>query len=847
MNSPLLKKALPHIIAIVVFWIVSVAFNKTALEGKVLRQSDVQQFTGMAQQSVEFREKYGHYPLWSESMFGGMPGYNIAFEGTSAINIGYLNHLFYVGAKPIYFFFIACVCFYILTQVLGLSLMVSLLGSIAYAFATFNPILVAVGHNTELIAIGYLPAVIAGALLILRGRYLGGTALMTVFFGLEVSTQHLQIVYYTGIITGILVLVYLITNWKEIKLKHILISSSLIAFSLVIGLLTYAYTLLPTKEVATVTMRGRKSQLTPTDTKNKTQGGLNKDYAFSWSYGIQETLTLFVPGMQGGGSAGKMITGDSKFADRLSEAGVPEENALEMVNSSAYWGEQPFTAGPVYLGAVICFLFILGMVYVQSWHKWWILSICLVGIIMAWGRHFAFVNYFLFDHFPLYSKFRAPSMALVMPQLGFALLAVLGVQEFTDSIEKKIFEFKKFKKVLYVSGGLIVLSLLIFLMSDFKGTNDSRMKEQYLSNITQQVAQGKQPTPEMQQQATQIVNGWMSALHDDRKSIFQADLVRSILFVVLAAGLCWFYFRGKLKPVVFLSGLLILSSFDILTEGKKYLGEESYVEPETLEAAFTMTDADRQIKADPEKNFRVLDMSTGDPFQSAHTSYYHNSVGGYHPAKLALYNDLIEHQLVKGNQMVYNMLNTKYIIQRGQDGRDIARLNPGAFGSCWLVSNIHFVNNADQEMAALDSINVRDTAIVENIFKDRIPFMPVKDSASSIRLLENLNDKISYTFKSKSNQFAVFSEIYYDKGWNAFIDGKPAPYCKVDYVLRGMSIPAGEHMIEFRFEPQSYIMGNRLSVWASIITYILLIAAALQLLGIIGPKRNPGLKTQAKG
>ncbi len=267
----------------------------------------------MAQQSVEFREKYGHYPLWSESMFGGMPGYNIAFEGTSAINIGYLNHLFYVGAKPIYFFFIACVCFYILTQVLGLSLLVSLLGSIAYAFATFNPILVAVGHNTELIAIGYLPAVIAGALLILRGRYLGGTALMTVFFGLEVSTQHLQIVYYTGIITGILVLVYLITNWKEIKLKHILISSSLIAFSLVIGLLTYAYTLFPTREVATETMRGGKSQLTPTDTKNKTQGGLNKDYAFSWSYGIQETLTLFVPGMQGGGSAGKDDHGGFKI------------------------------------------------------------------------------------------------------------------------------------------------------------------------------------------------------------------------------------------------------------------------------------------------------------------------------------------------------------------------------------------------------------------------------------------------------------------------------------------------------------------------------------------------------
>jgi Bacterial membrane protein YfhO len=828
MNSSLLKKALPHIIAIAVFWIVSVAFNKTALEGKTLRQSDVQGFTGMAQQSIEFREKYGHYPLWTESMFGGMPGYNIAFEGTSAINIGYLNHLFYVGPKPIYFFFIACVCFYILTQVFSLSLLISLLGSIAYAFATFNPVLVSVGHNTEFIAIGYLPAVIAGALLILRRKYLGGTALMTVFFGLEVSTQHLQVVYYTGIMIGIIAIVYLITNWKEIKIKHILIANSLIACSLIIGLLSYAYTLLPTKDVATETMRGGKSQLTPVDTKNKTQGGLNKDYAFSWSYGIQETLTLFVPGMQGGGSSGKMITGNSKFADKLTEAGMPEENALDLANGRAYWGEQPFTSGPVYLGAVICFLFILGMVYVKSWHKWWILSICLVGIVMAWGRHFAFINYFLFDNLPLYSKFRAPSMALVMPQLGFALLAALGLQEFMDSVERKELNFKKFKNVLYISGGLVIVSILIFFMSDFKSDGDVRVKDQFVSNITQQMAQGKQPTPDMQQQAMQTVNGWMSALHEDRKGIFQSDLLRSILFVVLAAALCWFYFRGKIKPVVLLSGLLVISSYDILTEGNKYLSEDTYTEPETIEASFTMSAADKRIQADPEKNFRVLDMSSGDPFQDAHTSYFHNSVGGYHPAKLALYNDLIEHQLTKGNQRVYDMLNTKYIIRKTQDGREEAMVNAGAYGSSWLVSDIHFVNNADQEMAALDSMNTRDTAIVENIFKDRIPFMPVKDSAASIRLIENLNDKISYSFKSKANQFAVFSEIYYDKGWNAFIDGKPSPYCKVDYVLRGMAIPAGDHTIEFRFEPQSYIMGNRLSVWASIITYLLLIAAALQ-------------------
>ena len=798
----------------------------------MLRQADVQGYTGMARQSQEFKEKHGHFPLWTESMFSGMPAYNIAMDATSSITIGYLNRIFYFTPKPVYFFFIACICFYILTQVFSLTLLISLLGSLAFAFSTFNPILVSVGHETELVAIGYMPAVIAGLLLILRGKYLGGTALLTLFFGLQISTQHLQIVYYTGLIIAIICIVYGVTSWKEKKFKHLLIVYSLIAISLGIGMMNYAIALLPTQEFAAETMRGGKSQLTAVDAKNKTKGGLDKEYAFRWSYGISETLTLFVPGMQGGGSSGKVISGESKFADKLSEAGIPEDTGLAMANSNAYWGDQPGTAGPVYLGAVICFLFILGMVYVKSWHKWWILSVCIVGIVLAWGRHLPFINYFLFDHLPLYSKFRAPSMALVMPQIGFALLAALGLQEFISSKENKEISVKNFKTVFIASASLLLLSIIIFFMSDFKSDSDARLKDNYISSIVQQMKQGKQPVAEVQQQANQVVGGWMSALHEDRKGIFQGDLFRSIIFVVLAAGLCWFYFRGKIKPVVLLSGLLILSSYDLMAEGKIYLNDENYTEPENIEAFFAMTDADARIKADPEKNFRVFDMAGGDPFQDAHTSYYHNSIGGYHPAKLALYNDLIEHQLSKGNQMVYNMLNTKYIIQKGRDGKVVAVPNPAAFGSCWLVSEILFVNNADQEMAALDSTNLRDTAVVENIYKSRIAFMPQKDSSASIHLIENLNDKISYGFKSKTNQFAVFSEIYYDKGWNAFIDGKTATYCRVNYVLRGMSVPAGDHTIEFRFEPKSYVLGNQISVWAAILTYLLLIAAFLQVLGI---------------
>jgi hypothetical protein len=466
------------------------------------------------------------------------------------------------------------------------------------------------------------------------------------------------------------------------------------------------------------------------------------------------------------------------------------------------------------------------MVYVKSWHKWWILAITIIGIVLAWGKNLSAVNYFLFDHLPYYSKFRAPSMALILPQLAFPLLAILGLQELIESKESREIIWKKFRKVLYITGGLVLISFLAYMMSDYKSDTDNRVRENFSSGIIQQMSRGKQPTPEMQQQASQIVNGLMTGLQDDRKGIFGSDLLRSLIFVLLGAGIIWLYLKDKIKASYLFAGLLLLSSYDLLAEGKKYLNEDTYVEPENIEASFSLSDADKKIKADPEKNFRVLDESGGDPFQDSHTSYYHNSVGGYHPAKLAIYNDLIEHQLAKGNQEVYNMLNTKYIIQKSRDGReDVAIMNPGAFGSCWLVSAIKYVATADQEMAALDSLNLRDTAVVQQSFMGDIPFMPVKDSTASVKLIENLNDRITYQFQAKSNQFAVFSEIYYSRGWNAFIDGKKSPYAKVDYVLRGMAVPAGTHTIEFRFEPQSFILGNKISIWATIITYLLLIAA----------------------
>jgi hypothetical protein len=832
MNSSLLKKAVPHIIAIVVFLVVAMVYNKPALQGKVLEQSDVIQYNGMAQQSKEYKIKYGHFPLWMESAFSGMPAYNIALEGTSVITIGYFYYLFNLGLpKPIFFFFTACVCFYILTQVFKLNSFLGVLGSIAYAYATFDPILVAVGHDTEIQAISYLPAVIAGILLILQGRYLLGAALTTLMFGMQISTQHLQVIYYTGIITGFILLAYFISSWKQKRPQQHIITLLVVAGSLIVGFMNYALVMLPTKEYASETMRGGKSELTQVDKNNKSKGGLDKDYAFMWSYGIKETLTLFVPGMSGGGSGGKEITGYSKFADKLEEVGIPEDNALRMANNSVYWGAQSRgTSGPVYLGAVMCFLFILGIVFVNSWHKWWILAVTVFAIVLSWGSNFPAVNYFLFDHMPLYNKFRAPTMALIIPQFTFPLLSILGLQQLICSGESKELVWIKFKKVLYGISGLLLITLAVYFFSDYKSDNDSAVKQNMSNNFLQSMAKGKQPTPEMEQQARQVVSGIFNGLEEDRKSIFGSDMIRSFLFVLISTLLVWLFIKNRIKPVILLSSLIVLSSYDLLAEGTKYLNDDTYLDTDALESVFAPTPAEQKIKADPEKNFRVLDESSGDPFQDSHASYFFNSVGGYYGAKLALYDDIIQRQLIKGNQRVFNMLNTKYIIQKGQDGHDLAMLNPGAFGACWLVSAIKFVNTSDEEMAALDSMNVRDTAIVQRSYAGDIPFMPIKDSTASIKLIENENDKISYQFQAKSNQFVVFSEIYYNKGWDAYIDGKKSLYCRVDYVLRGMPVPAGSHTIEFRFQPESFIIGNRISIWAAIITYLLVIAAFVSVL-----------------
>jgi Bacterial membrane protein YfhO len=827
MNSTFLKKALPHIIAIAVFLIVAVVYCRPTLQGKVVSQSDLLQWKEMAQQSFEYKDKFGHFPLWTESTFSGMPAYTIAMDATSSFTYGYLNYVLSLGLpQPISFFYIACVCFYLLMVVLKVNPWVGILASLAYAYCSYDPVIIVTGHITKMEAISYAPGLLAALLLLFQRRYLWGTFLLAIFVAFQLQTQHLQIVYYTFLSMGLLTVFYLANAFRLGEWRPALIAIGLAAIAVAIGYATSTVGTMPVQEYTKETMRGGRTELTSGNSKLESKTGLSVDYAFQWSYGVWETLTLVVPDIYGGGSANNLEIGDnSKFAERMSEElSAPEDTGIQFANGYAYWGSLPFTTGTVYLGAVICFLAILGFVFLRDWTRWWLLSVIVLGILLSWGKNFAVFNNFLFDHFPFYNKFRSPSTALFMPQLAVPVLVALGLNYLLTTKENAAALWKKFKTASIVTGGLLVILIGFYFMASYQGEGDIRLKDRMIQMKTQQLTQRGQGGQDTQQQAIATGNALMKGLQADRQTMYGSDLLRTIVLIVLAAALVAFYLKGRIRQPVLLVGLLVLSSYDLLAVAARYLNQDSYVEQADFDAAITPSVADQQIKSDPDKNFRVLDESGGDPFADAKASYFHNSVGGYSPAKLGLYQDLIDNQLSKGNMQVYDMLNTKYFIQPDQrTGQPVARLNPGAFGPCWLVKAIHYVKDGNEEMKALDSVNVKDTAIIQQRFASLVKEAPVPDSTATIRLEENLNDKIIYKSSAKTNQFAVFSEIYYDKGWNAFIDGQKADYLRVDYVLRGMSIPAGDHTIEFRFEPKSYITGNRIAVLGSVLIYLLLI------------------------
>jgi hypothetical protein len=821
MKNNWLKAVLPHVIALLALLILTILYCKPALEGKVLNQSDVLQWQGMAKESLDYKKEHGITPLWTTSMFGGMPTYQLSAEGTSKVG-SYIPAILTLGMpKPINLLFLSALCFYILCMSLGARPIVGFIGAVAYTYASYSPILASTGHDSKLQAMAYVPAVLAGIILILKRKYVLGAGVTALFLTYLIASNHLQMTYYFFLTIGVIGLAAAVYYIKQKEFRHLLIGGAVLIGAIAVAIGSNAMVLWTTYEYSHASNRGGQSELTPLPGQESgaPKGGLDKSYAFQWSYGKFETLTLLAPNIYGGSSGGKLGTNSATYK-QLTSIGVPAAQAEQVIQRwPLYWGDQSLlgTSGPVYMGVIICLLALYGMFIIRSWHKWWLLAITVFGIFLAWGSNLAAFNYFLFDYLPFYNKFRAPAQALVIPQLTFAILAVMALDELINGQLPKEELFKKLKWSGMAIGGALVLLMLVSYSLSYTNLSNDPARPGSDNQVQAQFTQ-------MLQGNATVAEDLMRALREDRATLYRNDVIRSIILGALAFGLLWFFLKGKLNMRVLTGGLAVLVLFDLLQVDRRYLSEDDFLDDNAYQNVFQPTEADRQILQDKDPYYRVFNLtSPNGPFNDAMTSYFHKSVGGYHAAKLQLYLDLIERQISKNNIQVLNMLNTKYVIQPGPNGQPVAQRNPGALGNAWFVKHILWAPNADAEMKALDTMNPKDTVVIDQRYKPAVNGTPAYDSAASIRLVANKLNTISYEYQAAAPQFAVFSEIYYEKGWKAFIDGKQAPYARVNYALRGMLVPAGKHTIEFRFEPASYYVGDKISLISYLVMLVLLV------------------------
>jgi Bacterial membrane protein YfhO len=804
-----LKKILPHVIAVIIFLIVSIVYCKPALDGKVLKQDDISKWEGAIQNSKEYAAKHdGKYPLWTNGMFSGMPTIQIGGVGGSYI-VSFAYMILNAGLpKPANFFFLACLCFYIFCCCIRIIPWVGIFGSLAYAYATYNPIIIAVGHDTKMMAIAYMPAVLAGIWLILDKKYWLGAFIATLFIGLMVSANHLQIFYYLFIGIGVMCSFKAVQFIKQGAIKHLAISAILIAFCTAIGVGTNAKLLMSTYEYQKETQRGGASALTDTSKKQKSKTGLDKDYAFSYSMYKAESLVLMFPRAFGGSSDKQEVEQEkSKAIEAI--ASMPNEMQQQMP-MSFYWGGIGGTSGPPYAGAIVCFLAIVGMFLLDGKDKWWMFTTFVLTLMISWGSYFDGFNTILYNYLPLFNKFRAPSMILVVPQLLLTVMAILTVQKIID-VEDKNALWATFKKAGIGLATIFALAFLAYISFDYMGENNKE--------ILKQVREMNQP------QLLDMVKGFTDNLIEDRKGLFLSDIFRTLGFIILAVCLLFLYLKNIIKPILLGLGLALFALIDVSLVNTKYLNTENYIEKEEKQNEFSATPKDNEILAD-KSDYRVFNIG-GNRFAEAATSYLYKSVGGYHSAKIRIYQDLYERQLSNNpNPSVLSMLNVKYIIQKdNKDKTTEYQLTNTAYGSAWFAKHINFVKNADVEMEALNTIvNLKDTAIVQESFKSNINFTAETDTSATISLINNDNDIIEYTATNSKNALAVFSEIYYTAGWKATVDGKEQPIIKVNYALRGLTLAPGKHKIEFNFMPEGYKKGKILGIIAELLLGLLFIA-----------------------
>jgi uncharacterized membrane protein HdeD (DUF308 family) len=780
-----LKKIFPYALAILVFALASIIFFHPLLKGQKLKQSDITQFRGMVKDINDYRADNNAEPYWTGASFSGMPAYPISAYYPNDI-VRSLDRLLRFLPRPADYTFLYFLSFFVLMMALKVEWRLAILGSLAFGFSTYLIIIFGAGHNAKAHAIAYMPFVLAGVLWVFQRKFVLGFIVTGLAMALEIYTNHIQMTYYLGFCLLILGIVELVHAIKEKNILLFIKQAVVIIAAVVLGIGANAPRLMAMNEYAANSTRGKSELTINLDGSHKdiTQG-LDKAYITQYSYAKLETFNLFIPRFMGGGTVEKLGE-DSNFYQFIEAKAGTKVAADYSKQVLTYWGDQPIVEAPAYIGAVVFFLFFLGMFLVKGRLKQWLIAATVFSIILSWGRNFEVVTNFFIDYIPLYNKFRAVSSIQVIAELCVPILGVLGLKAFFSSDVTKEDKQESLKKAVLFFGGLIIVGFgLAHIFGAFEGLRDA---QQYSE-----------------------VPGFLDAVIADRKAMLFSDTVRSLVLVIISGGVLWFFLKGKLKSVSAIVGITLFILFDLISVNKKYVNADDFKASRKIEKPFTASPADTKILQD-KTHYRVANFSV-DPMNDGSTSYFHQSIGGYHAAKLGRYQELFDFQIAKNNMQVLNMLNTKYFIIADDKGTPQAQKNRDANGNAWFVSALIPVKTANEEIQALDAINTKTAAVIlESDYKNSgIQFPIQQDSVATINLVNYNVTSLTYSSKTETEQFAVFSEIFYKEGWNAYVDDELTPHFRVNYVLRGMKIPKGTHEIEFKFEPKVIQQGKAFS------------------------------------
>jgi hypothetical protein len=821
MNNWFKRNSIHFIIVAILVAITYAYFFSPLVAGKSLSQNDVVEAQGSQKEIMDVLAKTGHAPLWTNSMFGGMPTYQIWMQMPTNITGYVIEAMKTIFPNPVDTVLLLLLGAYLLFCVLKLNPWLAAAGAIAFAFSSYNFILIYAGHSNQVYAIAFFAPIIAGIILTLRGKYLLGASITAFFLAMEIRSNHVQMTYYLLFAIIILVIVELYDAFRKKELKVFGRAFIYLAGATLLAVAVNATMLWTTAEYGAETTRGQ-SNLTQHTTEPS--NGLSKDYAYGWSQGVGECITFLIPNAYGGESGlSSLNIPNAALTKAFVAKGATEDQAegtvqqLGNMGVSTYWGEKQFTSGPFYFGAAVCFLFILGLLIVKDRIKWWLLATVILSMLLSFGRNWPYVSDLFFNYFPMYNKFRTVESILAIAELCFPILAFLAIQEVINTPDKKVL-LKKLLLSLYIIGGI---TLVLILMPDVFFSFKNSQNQNLIAGLTQALKGD-----------ADYANSIVSALVADRISLFRADAIRSLIFILLAFGILWLFIKQKINVTVTVVAFIFITLIDMWGVDKRYLNDNNFVDKQDYtETNFKERPVDQIILRDPDPDYRVLDMTkaNGNPFIDASTSYFYKSIGGYHAAKLKRYDELIDNQFSKSmNHDVLDMLNTKYIITGDPKTGDAnMQANNTACGHAWFVKSVKYAANADQEMQAISAFDPKNEAIVDQQYKSLIDGKNIApDTSATITLTSYQPEHLVYKTGSRAAQVAVFSEIYYKPGWKFLVDGVQQPYFRADYLLRAAVIPVGNHTVEFVFHPASYYTGEDISLAGSILLVCALGGAA---------------------